>query len=413
VKKILSIILTATLTLSLLLTGVIPVYAYSNPLNMQCFSVSGYWCGPSSGVSIGRYYDQTYTYLPGAGTNYNAMYDRLYTYMATSILGSTGPEAYGQGFVEMALHYGYDNFSYDLVHPVSDGSWSTITSAINNGWPVALMTSALYGFTGVPALYTDGSSSWPCPSPHWIAIKGYTTTWPGHSRVIICTDSYSHANTLDLDWGQLYATLSTTLWLVTIKNLDDPDPYGPYVEDFEWGTSGASLSTSGGEVKWSVITSGGSVAQIYTGQSHTGTKSARISRGSSGVAEAFYRLREPSYIRFWLKKDDTAVARIMNANGSYDILVEIDSAEQLRYYDGTWHNVCTLSPATWYQIYLYSISWVAHTYSIGVYDTSNHVIGAKTTAQMDDECGYNGCVYFETLAGSGGFWIDDITDSLR
>lgn len=438
-KKILAIMLTVVLMSTLLLMDVTPVSAATNCLEpMVCYSLTDHYCGPSSGVSIGQYYrnrsastyGRNYPNLPiGVDDDpdaYNDMYNRLYDYMDTAILGTTYPDQYGPGFVEMALHYGYDDFSYIHYGPDTDAgpvTWDfyddVIKNAIDNGWPVALASMGLLvGFKDVPALPgSDGNGSWPCTVWHWIAIEGYCDNYlPGHARVIRCTDNYSHADHLYLDWDTLWNEVGKLGFLeaVIVKDVDDT-PDGPAVEDFEWGNDGDSLSAWGGEVDWEVTASGASVAEIETDPYyvHTGTRSARFYRTGGKVVRAYYSLRQPSYISFWVRKEGTAYASFINGSGSPTskiIDVKFNSAEELRYYTGSAYiYVTTLSsPTAWYHIEFKNINWTTTpgTYQIwvnGIY---------KTTATMRPGGGYPEYLYFESMSGSGTFWIDDINDSL-
>lgn len=437
-KRITVAVLAALLMLTLSVPGVTPVaYAQGTPLDMQHynnFDLGYKWCGPCSAVSIGRYYDKTYSYLPGASTNYDAMYASLHTYMNTGFTGYTNPTAYGPGFVEMALHYGYDNFSYDLRKPASvyEG-WSIVTSAIDSGYPVALLTECLWGFLYVPAL--DGSdagthtSTWPCTKPHAIAIRGYYTDyWDGHTthaRVIRCTDSYAGHNDLLLDWGNVYSELTTSLSLIIIKNVDDVYPDNPdLVEDFNWGDDGDSLvdwQAHHGEVDWEVTTSSSSRAEIdddvwHPGTDPTDTRSARFYRYSYYVTRGCYSLLQPSYISFYVKKEDAAYALFINGDGTHVIDVQFNNLEEIRYYTGSayveishWQ---TIYPDNWYHIEFRSIDWANGNYAIYVYDANETLIG-YAWATMRHGSGYAKNLYFEGTGGSGTFWIDDIKDSLR
>jgi hypothetical protein len=350
----------------------------------------------------------------------DAMYDRLYDYMDTGTLGPTYPVDYGLGFVEMALHYGYDNFSYVYDDNVTHADYDAIVkNAIDHGWPIALAAMGLLsGFSGVEALYTDethGDNHWPCTVGHWIAIKGYHDGYMGHAHVVICTDSWSGADNLYLDWDQLVDVVGDNLKAVIIKDVD-PDGDGPCVEDFEWGDDGTSLSAWGGEVDWDVSTSGASKAEIDVIPARpggTGTRSARIYRASGKTVYAYYKLLQPSYIGFWVRKDGKAYASIYNGDGSRYISVHINSAEQLQWWDGAYHTVYTVSPNTWYKIEFKDINWTAGTYDIYIYNANGNLLAYKTGANMKSGVGYPGNLYFGSWSQSGTFWIDDINDSLR
>jgi hypothetical protein len=370
------------------------------------------------------------------------MYDSLYDYMDTDIFGATDPSWYGPGFVEMALHYGYDNFSYapygpdeSDVGPV-DGDFydDVIKEAIDNGWPVALAAmGALIGFSDVEALpgSTEQEHSWCCPWPctkrHWIAIKGYFNNyWDGytwHARVVICTDSYSGCNDLYLDWDKIVeevGAVEVNLQAIIIKDVDDPEltPLGT-VEDFEWGNDGDSPEAwqgRGGEVDWEVSTSGASVVEINTVSQHpggAGTRSARFYKNSYHSLSAHYSLIQPSYIGFWVKKDNTGYAEFRIGDGNNAIFVRINSSEVLQYsYDILARKVCQLQANTWYLIEFKNINWTAATPTYDIY-VNGYRPSAGTGVKMRPISGYNG-LYFGSWTGSGGtFWIDDITDSLR
>jgi len=417
VKKRLLRVLAVTLTVILLLTCVtsaayawwyIPLQEISlEPMNYSC--VSDCWCGPSSGVSIGYYYKQQYTHLPSPKSK---MHDALHEYMDTGIFGATSPSNYGHGFVEMALHYGYDNFSYVNDFDVQPDDYEAIVNAIDNGWPVALFAMGmLAGFSGVEALPgSDGDGTWPCEVWHVIAIKGvqyygwWSYTW-GHR--IICTDNYSGANNLVLSWDQLVAEVGVNLRMVIIKDVD-PDGDGPAVEDFEWGSDGASLDTSGGEVDWTVSSSGSSVVEIDTVPARPGgigTRSARFNKVGTSGAIAYYSLLQPSYIGFYFKKSDTVYAEFRNGDGSNRISVSITAAEVLRYCDTAYHNLGTVSANDWHFIEFKNIDWGAATYDIYV-DGYRRARGAGMRHSSANE----GMLSFINWAGSGEFWIDDITD---
>jgi hypothetical protein len=236
VKKKLSIVLAVMLMTTLLLTDVIPVSGDTNPLDMSYYCLTEKCCcGPSSGVSIGRYYreEKGYSNLPADCDVYNdcyePMYDALYEYMDTDIFGSTSDSNYGPGFVEMALHYGYDNFSYVYDGSVTADDYGVVVDAIDNGWPVALFAMGmLQGFRGVEALPgSDDGGKWPCEVWHVIAIKGYSyysmfgphQYWPlTRDHRIRCTDNYSGANNLTLDWDELVDEIGGNLRMVIIKD---------------------------------------------------------------------------------------------------------------------------------------------------------------------------------------------------
>jgi hypothetical protein len=467
VKKKLSIVLAVVLTATLLLTSgafadqghkeVNYIYWWgypvgadvSNWLEMKYYSESGMNCGPCSGVSIGRYYktrpleyyDKNYGNLPDSDSTMCAAF---HEYMDTDIFGGTGWHNYGPGFVEMALHYEYDNFSYvyygpdSSEGPVDADFFEVIEDAIDNGWPVALAAiQVLEGFSGVLALpESDADDNWPPDIWHWIAIKGYSYSEsflsPGYTYNlrILCTDNYSHAGKTEegglwLSWvgegGVIDEVGEDHLVAVVIKDVDTEND--SLVENFEWGTDGDSLEDwqdtedwqdNRGEVDWEVVgTSGDSGVEIdedvYHGESG---RSARFYKDTYGTI-AYYSLPQPSYIDFWVKKDDTASAEFRIGDGENAIWVRIYSNEVLQYaYDFWARDICQLQADTWYLIKFSNIDWDDAEYDIRVY--LNGVLqGEEIGAAMRPYSGYNGLFYILSQGDNQStFWIDDITDSL-
>jgi hypothetical protein len=151
---------------------------------LDMYAYSGY-CGPASGVSIGRYYRDVvgYSSLYSNGM----MYSDLYAHMYCSYYGgATMPSDYGPGFEAMTEDCGYYNFSHENDWNITGSDYWTMVSHIDSGWPTALCIT----------------SDW-----HWRAIKGYY--WigaPDNLHYIWCTnsdtgDSWEFLNWDALGWG--------------------------------------------------------------------------------------------------------------------------------------------------------------------------------------------------------------------
>lgn len=415
-KKRLSIVLVVVLTVILLLLGSTSV-AYGGPpsppvhksksLEMSYVCVSSCCCGPSSGTSIGQYYEDSYPILPSD----SVMYDQLYAYMDTFPSCYTDWRNYGPGFVDMALHYGYYNFGYvyydeDTEDQVDDGFYWTIMYAIDNGWPVALASiDAFNGWTGVDKQSgSDGSSAWPPDEWHWIAIRGYDfwykpgVTW---AHQIICTDSYCGANHLYLDWNQIVDEVGVDDLVAVIIKDEIP-------EDFEWGSMGTPLTDSGGDVTWyDNDPQGASFAEINTGIYHGDTgRSAQIYRYGSNNVRAWYLEDEPVWRGFWLMKGDAAEFRTRTGNAYDSILVRVNTDEKLQYNDGVWKDTdCTLDHGVWYFIEFRKIEWDDQTYNIYV-DGEPEELGCSM-----HPVGNNGKTEYISNSGAGSYYIDDISSS--
>jgi hypothetical protein len=180
------------------------------------------WCGPSSGVSIGAYYkydhSPPYTRLPDAGENQCQMYLRLFDEMETSCTtGGTKTTNYGPGFVAMTWDPNGDgnpNDGYGTTFTYVTKKWPsnyypTIKNYIDSGWPTAFRAYRFYDDISDP-----NNPDFPPPGAHYIAIKGYWDGWHGYDRVLICTDSYSHADWLYINYG----ISGLFPWFITIKD---------------------------------------------------------------------------------------------------------------------------------------------------------------------------------------------------
>ena len=181
------------------------------------------------------------------------------------------------------------------------------------------------------------------------------------------------------------------------------------IEDFEWGSDGASLAISGGVVDWQVSTPGSSKAEIDTARKVSGTRSARIYRDGSNSVYARHWQFQPDRISFYLSKDYSSCADIINGDGAHRIVVRIPLAywypTNIQYYDGTYHDTgYTIYPNYWYFIELRNIDWEAATYNIYV---NNHLV--KYKAAMHTSSASNGYIYFGSWAGWNSYWIDYIT----
>ena len=424
-KKILVIVLAVILTLTLSLAGVTLADNgwKSHYLTMTDYCVCGEGnnpcccCGPSSGVSIGWYYKtrdpaQYGCNYPNLPSTQSKMYDALYDYMDTSPIFRcyTDPFYYGYGFLEMTRRAGYYNFSF-----VAKGQYSgnviwggkvasedfwTIKNAIDNGWPVALVGN----FKDVYEISGDETGTWPCTVGHYIAIRGYKYYDGGSytsNRSIFCTDSYSHSDMLELDWD---VVVQKTLGLQFYIIKDE------IRENFEWGNNGDSLSTSGGNVAWTVSTGGSSYAQIDAYIIHNGTRSGRFYRDGSNFVQAYYSEYQPIWRGFWLKKDLNAVFYTRTGDGAHSILVRVlnsASGGKLQYYyNGAWKDTgCSITDTNWHFIEFRVIDWWAYGHDYSIYVDNNWV---KSGVHMYAETAYNGITAYYSDSGTGSFWIDDI-----
>jgi hypothetical protein len=190
--------------------------------------------------------------------------------------------------------------------------------------------------------------------------------------------------------------------------------YRWFDDDFEWGINGANLDTYdkyGGNVSWSLSTGGSSVAKIDTTQAFSGTRSARIYMDGSHPIYAYYWKCQPNHIGFCLRKDGTACAEIQNCDAVHEIYVRINSDEKLQYCDGgyplNWNDTpCTISINTWYCIEFKNIDWDDATYDIYV---NGGLVESGVPMRPYPFWELGGYVYYGSNAGSGNFWIDNVS----
>jgi hypothetical protein len=111
-----------------------------------------------------------------------------------------------------------------------------------------------------------------------------------------------------------------------------------------------------------------------------------------------------------LKKDLTAYADFRNGDGSKIIWVTVNNADRVQYKDsvGATQTLRYTLQTKWNHIEFRNINWVAGTYDI-------YVDGFvwETGLTMTSGTNYEGELRFGSWDGSGTFWIDDISDSLR
>lgn len=176
------------------------------------------WCGPCSGVSIGRYYRDEKEYGDLPSPDY-LMYDALVIGWG-NVEYPIWPWNYGYGFWHMTYyHGGYDNFCYNTIEcereKMGEYYWDRVDD-INNDWPIAVYA---WRFNYPPEYEPDPSD------PHWVAMRGYCFEYGyWNYEKILCTDSLRQTDWLWLDWNNLFATWGEWwnpyrgVWTVTIKD---------------------------------------------------------------------------------------------------------------------------------------------------------------------------------------------------
>jgi hypothetical protein len=423
-KKKLLIVLAVVLTLTLLLlgsSGYNSTVLGSNEYGYKTLTMTHYCecgssgthacccCGPSSGVSIGRYYrdEKWYEKLPRD----DDMYDVLSDCMNTGTSCFTWPHLYDIGFDKMTDDPdqnpntpGYHNFNFYRKGAAFSGEvtlddFERIRDAIDNGWPVALCAN----FWDIDYISKDGPRDWPPPWGHYIAIKGYQ--WAKSSgvylyRYIICTDNYSGSNNLTLSWDDVVNNaLAVSIFIIK----DDG------IEDFEWGNGGDSLSTSGGDIQWSVQASGFSKAIIDKVNKHYGARSARVYMDGTNAVWAQYSQAPLSYIGWHLLLSGGTLSRFEHGDATHVIWVRVTADGSIQYWDGSLHDTYKdITPNTWHYMEIRNIDWTAATYDI----YADNVLVKSGTPMWANTTQACGVVRFYSDAGVGTFWVDDIFEKV-
>jgi hypothetical protein len=201
------------------------------------------------------------------------------------------------------------------------------------------------------------------------------------------------------------------------------------IEDFEWGSGGTSLSTSGGDVYWTVtkLGYGTASAKIDTSPHHQGTRSAEFYSNYNGWditawVLASYPEYRPQWRGFWARTSGVSgitTTGWVTATGDeqhfLSVRVQLGGRLQYRQDSYSWHDtnpVFKINPNSWYFIEFRNIDWDAATYSI--YVNSNRVQDGVPMVSGTDWHGldYDGITAYATDdtydACGGSFWIDDI-----
>jgi hypothetical protein len=237
-------------------------------------------------------------------------------------------------------------------------------------------------FEATNSLEAYGSDEW--FDPLELTYSGYVPTWAS-VHYIVQTISVWIPEVGKYGWG--------TDWYLGL-------------EDFEWGSNGVSLATSGGDVTWGVQASGSSKAVITTTHKY-GTRGGKLyCDGDHTVIASYQQSPAPTDRGFYIRKDNGAYFHTGNTYNWRRISVTIDTNEVLKYYDTSFHNVCQLDDNTWYLIEFKNINYSASTFDIYV-DGEPVKMGATMSFSWGR---YSPVTYSSatTSGGHGSVYLDDI-----
>lgn len=176
---------------------------------------------------------------------------------------------------------------------------------------------------------------------------------------------------------------------------------------FEWGNDGDALSTSGGNIAWTISVAGTSKVEIDTAQKYLGTRSARLYRDGTNNAVAYFNYTAGTGydITYQLRKAGTAYSLFAHGNGTKQIRWDIDTLEDIYYNNSGGTPVDTganIAIDTWTGFKVTDINWAAGTYSLYM----NNVLIASCT--MYTTTSDKNRVVFGNWGGTSELWVDNI-----
>jgi hypothetical protein len=176
----------------------------------------------------------------------------------------------------------------------------------------------------------------------------------------------------------------------------------PFFDDFEWGTNGDNINTSGGGVTWTSLQG---VADISTAQAYTGTRSARFNGAATYPNyTAPYSLAENILIsmRFYKENAPDNAPNLLLGNSSKFVNAYVDSSETVFTSGGSAGISCTAD--TWQQLEMYAFDLTANTHSIRLNGTT--VVTGRAVA-VSGSYNYLRLLNADTNAGRE-VWIDHV-----
>lgn len=175
-------------------------------------------------------------------------------------------------------------------------------------------------------------------------------------------------------------------------------------EDFEWGTDGDSIATSGGSVTWTVSTGGTSAADIDTAQAYGGTRSGRLYH--DGTNSPYFQtggglIDGNTLISYRVRKNDTAQLYNFMYNGSFYEMINHAESENIYYHNGTFlSSGLNIAVDTWElcNVYFYPSMSACRVLENGSPST---VLQSPAVSALN----YN---RYNNVLGTSEVWIDNI-----
>jgi hypothetical protein len=179
------------------------------------------------------------------------------------------------------------------------------------------------------------------------------------------------------------------------------------LENFEWGSDGDSVATSGGTVTWTVTAAGTSRAEIDTAQYYSPTRCMRLYRDGTNNTLAIIPLSPitvDTVLSMRIRKDTNSRLEIGHGDGTHTFFVRFNTDEAIQYYDGSYQNTgISISANTWYLLEIKHVDWAA--LSFDIYIDGSLVKAVKT---MPATAAYGNKLECSNGAGTSESWVDDI-----
>ena len=244
-------------------------------------------------------------------------------------------------------------------------------------------------------------------NPHLLYLRALADEEGSSADVLRCdysagwniTDTGIDSFLVEDDWGAgaVYKEYDPTIIFASVKDGANKGQIQAYqyiasssvhLDTFEWGSDGAHLHVSGGNIVWT----SNDYARISTDHPAFGTRCAKLLGHASTPGSASFALTPGTNyamrISVYKENNEAYCYPFLHGNGTDAIAVRVDSAENILYRraDGTWvDTTANIVYDAWNVLEVRNINWVAGTYDLYL---GNNIIG--TSLAMYDTASYNG-----------------------
>jgi len=178
-------------------------------------------------------------------------------------------------------------------------------------------------------------------------------------------------------------------------------------DDFEWGSDGDDIDTSGGGITWTKSVAGTSTAKITTDQAKLGTRSLELYRDGTNNPNALISrvVSDGETAFFYARHDGTGRWNLSWGNGTKRLYPFVHPTFNLGYNNAVGTGIDTgeaLSANIWHLIECRDLDWTGGTFDL--YLDGNLVVAA---AEMWDSVVDSGTIRLRGIAGDAYVFIDN------